>query len=96
MAFITRKGDVTTGHEDYPSRPSIRGSEWVYESNTPIVTIGHSYAVHCNSLPSCHGGVQSSGSIFVFIDGKAIGRIGDSVSCGDFVATGSNWIDIAV
>jgi uncharacterized Zn-binding protein involved in type VI secretion len=40
-------------------------------------------------MGGCHDGVASSGSPNVFVNGKPVCRIGDAISCGDTMATGS-------
>ena len=47
----------------------------------------------CVAHPA-HSGVIASGSASVYINGKAAGRIGDSVSCGGSVAVGSSNVMI--
>jgi len=94
MAKVVRKGDATTGHSCYAPTILAEGSDWIKDTGIPVVHIGHAIVPHsCPSSPP-HGGIQSTGSSFVFIDGKAVARIGDSISCGDFNAGGSSWIDI--
>jgi uncharacterized Zn-binding protein involved in type VI secretion len=90
MPGVTRLGDLTTGHDSFPSRPSIQASDNVLCNGIGVVRVGDAYAVHCNPLPICHGGVLSSGSSSVFINSLPCGRIGDAVSCGDHVAEGSD------
>ena len=89
MPAVTRKGDMCTGHGDFPPRPSTQGSPNVFVNGIPAHREGDSWAVHCNSQPVCHGGVLAKGSSTVFVNGKQLGRIGDPVSCGSSVATGS-------
>ena len=89
MPQVTRKGDLCTGHADFPSRPSTQGSPNVFVNGIPAHREGDSWAVHCNSQPVCHGGVLAKGSSTVFVNGHQLGRIGDPVSCGSSVATGS-------
>lgn len=83
MSAVTRLGDITTGHDGFPPRPSVSASSTVFVNGLGVVRMGDSYAGHP------HPGSLSSGSSTVFIEGKACGRIGDSVSCGDTVAVGS-------
>jgi uncharacterized Zn-binding protein involved in type VI secretion len=53
--------------------------------------LGDGWHAHtCPSIPETHASTQASGSPTVFVNGKALARIGDSVACGSFVATGSS------
>lgn len=90
MPAVTRLGDMCTGHGAFPPRPSTSGSGNVFVNGIPVHRKGDSWASHCNSRPSCHGGTLASGSSTVFANGKDIGRIGDPVDCGSSVATGSS------
>ncbi|KEP69630.1 hypothetical protein DL1_03300 [Thioclava dalianensis] len=89
MPAVTRKGDMGTGHGPWPSRPSTGGSENAFVNGIAVHRQGDAWAVHCNPEHVCHGGVLASGSSTVFVNGKPIGRVGDPVSCGSSVASGS-------
>lgn len=78
-----------TGHGPWPSRPSTGGSENAFVNGIAVHRQGDAWAVHCNPEHVCHGGVLASGSSTVFVNGKPIGRVGDPVSCGSSVASGS-------
>lgn len=88
MPAISRLGDLTTGHDSFPPRPSDSASSDVFINGIGAVRIGDHFALHCNPF-TCHDGVESSGSSTVFINGRAAARIGDSISCGDIIAEGS-------
>lgn len=90
MPAVTRLGDTCTGHADFPPRESTSGSPNVFVNGKPAHRQGDSWAVHCNSVPVCHGGTLASGSSSVYVNGRQLGRIGDSVSCGSTVASGSS------
>ena len=89
MAALSRKVDVCTGHANFPPRNSIEGSPNVFVNGSPVNRVGDAWAIHCNSSPSCHDAVSSSGSGTVFINNAAACRIGDDISCGSSVAQGS-------
>ena len=90
MPAVTRLGDACTGHGDFPSRPNIAASGNVYANGNAVHREGDGWAVHCNSVPVCHGGSLASGSTTVFVNSKQIGRVGDPVDCGSSVAEGSS------
>ena len=54
----------------------------------PAYRQGDRWVTHC-AEDSCHDGTLSGGSSSVFVNGKPLGRIGDDVSCGSVVASGS-------
>lgn len=62
----------------------------MFVNGLPAHREGGAWATHCNSVPICHGGALASGSSAVFVNGKPVGRIGDPVDCGSFVADGSD------
>lgn len=84
---VCRLGDYSTGHEDYPPRPNIEASTTVFVNGLGVHCVGDAWATHCDE--SCHGGVLQTGSSTVFVNGKAVGRIDDPISCGDYVRDGS-------
>lgn len=92
MEAVTRLGDITTGHDGFPPRPSVEASTDVFVDGLGVVRVGDSYAVHCNSTPSCHDGRLLQGSPTVFVNGKPMGRVGDPVDCGDTVAEGAETV----
>jgi len=90
MPAITRLGDNDTGHGCWPPRPSSQASINVYVNGIAIHRQTDARAAHtCPSIPETHSSTLATGSLTVFINGKNCGRIGDSVTCGGFVAKGS-------
>lgn len=89
MSAVARKGDMCTGHGDFPPRPSATGSANVIIEGAAAHCVGDGWESHCNSKPSCHGGSLSAGSGSVMVNGKALGRVGDPISCGSAVAGGA-------
>lgn len=92
MPAVTRQGDSCTGHGSFPPRPSTGGSGDVYANGIAVHRQGDGWAAHCNSTPICHGGSLATGSGSVFANGAQLGRIGDPVDCGSFVAAGSTTV----
>ncbi|MDD3675231.1 PAAR domain-containing protein [Thauera propionica] len=89
MPAVTRLGDLCTGHGCYPPRPSISAASTVYVNGLPAHRVSDAWAAHgCARCPA-HGGTLARGSSTVFAEGRAIGRIGDPVDCGSYVAHGS-------
>lgn len=88
MPGITKLGDTCTGDSCFPPRSNIAGSPDVFVNGVPAHRQGDAWAVHCCGN-SCHGATLSVGSSTVFVNGKAVGRIGDSISDGARSAVGS-------
>ncbi|WP_116131180.1 PAAR domain-containing protein [Tropicimonas sp. IMCC34043] len=89
MPAVTRRGDMGTGHADWPARASVGGSGDVFVNGIPVHRNGDGWAVHCNPPGQCHASALAGGSSTVFANGKGGGRVGDAVACGSKVATGS-------
>lgn len=92
MPGAIRLGDVSTGHPHcYPARPNVEASGDVMINGKGAHRVGDAWAIHgaCKDH-SPHGGVAASGSSNVFVNGRNLCRIGDSISCGDIMAEGSN------
>ena len=89
MPAAVRLGDTCTGHGDWPPRANVSASSDVFINGKGAHRVGDAWAVHCNSVPVCHGGSQATGSSTVFVNGKPLARVGDSVSCGSANAAGS-------
>jgi len=88
MPAVTRLGDLCTGHGCWPPRPNVQASPNVFANFIPVHRQGDKWARHC--CKKCHSGVLAAGSPNVWVNNKQIGRIADPVSCGSFVASGSN------
>ena len=96
MPAVVRLGDISTGHPHcYPARANIEASDFVSIDGRGVHCVGDAWGVHgACPIHSPHGGVAAAGSSFVTIDGKAVCRIGDPISCGDTMATGSDFVFI--
>ena len=88
MSGIARLGDTGTGHEAYPSHSIITSSSNVFVNGIGVATVGDTLESHCDE-DGCHEGTLASGSSTVYANSKAICRIGDSVSCGGTISSGS-------
>lgn len=88
MPAASRLGDLCTGHDCYPPRPSTGASGDVYINGIGAHRQGDGWASHCCG-PACHASALSGGSGSVFVNGQPLGRIGDAVGCGSVVAQGS-------
>ncbi len=84
----------STGHGTWHPTVSTGGSDFVFIANQPAIHVGHLFAVHTKTgrSPSPHIPVVSEGSSFVKINGSPMSRIGDSMGCGDAIATGCDFV----
>lgn len=90
---ITLLGHNCTGHGAYPPRANSEADDYLLVNGTPVHCVGHGWSVHCDPTPSCHAGSLAGGSALMTVNGRAVGRIGDPVSCGGSVAQGdSYWV----
>lgn len=93
MPPITRIGDLSSGDPcGAPSHPPIVGSPNVFVEKIPAVRVGDQYADHACPASSSHSSSASSGSSTVFVNGKPVHRIGDSVSCGSTSSKGAGTV----
>lgn len=88
MPGATRLSDTCTGHGCYSSRPNIAASSDVIVNDRGSHRQGDGWASHCCII--CHSGNLASGSATVYVNDRQAGRIGDPVSCGSSVQTGSD------
>lgn len=84
-----RLNDRCTGHGCFSSRINVAASNDVFVNDRGSHRQGDAWKTHRCFLSS-HAGVLAKGSPTVFVNDKQMGRIGDSVSCGSRVMTGSS------
>lgn len=94
MPAITRRGDLSAGHEGYhPTAVTIPNNGTVYVNGILAAVQGGSFATHTKpkSPPheEGHERVITGGSGTVFVEGKPVTRIGDDIADGDASAQGS-------
>lgn len=90
MPGVVRLGDICTGHGCWPPRPNVSASGDVFTNNIGTHRVGDGWAPHCCCpIPAVHASSQASGSPNVFVNNRAVARIGDSIACGSSNATGS-------
>ena len=82
MPNVALIGSMTAGACSAPPTAINQGSS----------NVGSGIVPHPRPKQSPHGGSVSSGSQNVFVNGKPIARIGDPISCGDKIATGSGTV----
>lgn len=93
---IATVGSICTGHDNFPPRLAITGSDSVFINGKAVHCVYDLWETHCNhgKNRSCHDAFLLSGSETIFVGGKAVGRVGDLLSCGSFIASGSEDVGI--
>lgn len=81
---VCRLGDVCTGHHG-SGAPSITGASSVFINGFPVNKVYDHWRKHEHTDP-----VLLTGSTTVFVETLNMGRVGDLLSCGATVATGSD------
>jgi len=93
MKPITLLGHSCTGHGAWPPRANSEGDDYLIVNGKPVHCVGHAYPSHCDPDSNCHSGKLAGGSALMTVNGNAVGRIGDPVSCGGNAAEGDGyWI----
>lgn len=87
---VCRLADMTMGHGCYPPQVLLEGSEDVFIEGIPAHRVGDKIQKHC--CKGCHPSTSAIGSSSVFVNGKAIMRIGDSADCGSIMMTGASTV----
>lgn len=80
----------TTGHACWPSTTICQACSTVIVQGLPAACVSHAAIPHtCITLPfPTHGLVVASASGSVIIENLPAARVGDSMSCGDLIASG--------
>ena len=94
MPAVTLKGMRCSGHGAFAARACVSGEDSFTINGQPVVVVGCAYAPHTDTR-STHGGHLSAGARGFTINGKAVGRMGDPISCGSRVAEGLAAFTIA-
>lgn len=97
MRALARAGDPTTGHdgEIYPPTIVTGGSSKVTIQGKPALNKDNLVHVeHCKVVYpyDCHSGSLITFSTKVLIEGASAVRVGDTLSCGDVIASGSTKV----
>jgi uncharacterized Zn-binding protein involved in type VI secretion len=88
---VTRVGDKTVGHGDFPPREAISGSPDVYANTLAVNRVGDLWADHPGKAPHVLGQKDKTADLpkaCVFANNLGVARIGDKVEA-DTIAGGS-------
>jgi uncharacterized Zn-binding protein involved in type VI secretion len=98
MPAVARLGDKCSGHGCFPGRANDSASSDVFVNSLGVHRVDDHWIDH-TCKKKTHDGTLGTGSSTVFVNGKAVGRIGDDVSsingdgddiCGSTIAQGSS------
>lgn len=84
---VSRLNDIDSGHDCHSPRNNVQASANVFINKRGVHRVGDLWAPHC--CEGCHTGTTAAGSSSVFVNGQAASRIGDQISCGSVIMTGS-------
>jgi len=87
MSAVARLTDQCSGHVPFPPRANVSASTDVFINNLGAHRVTDVWEVHCAG--SCHDSTLAEGSPTVFVNGLALGRVGDQIACGSTIASGS-------
>lgn len=89
MPAATRLGDYCTGHDLCPAVPLVESSGDVFVNGLGAGRQGDHYSSHGCIAHAGHQDVIAAGSTTVFVNGKPMARVTDTVSLGGSVRDGS-------
>ena len=85
---VARLSDSCTGHGCFQSRMSVSASDDVVINNRGAHRVSDQWQEH--TCVTTHGSYLEAGSSSVYVNGLPLGRVGDPIACGSFVASGSD------
>lgn len=88
MPAVAVVGSLCSGHDGFPPRRAIEGDPSFLIDGIPIHCDGMAWEEHSAPDQDPHPGYGVASGSF-FINGKAACMVGDKVSCGSTIVTGS-------
>lgn len=87
MAGIVLDKAKTSGHDMYPPTVVNASSSTVKINGKRVVLHGDPITPHTKTVKphDTHGGTVIATSSKLFIEGKAVARLGDKITCGDVI-----------
>lgn len=90
MPAVTRLGDLSTPDPcGAPARGNDVASPNVFVNSKKVHRKTDGWIDHACPASAPHDATTTGGSSTVFVNGLAITRVGDSISCGSTIAQGS-------
>ena len=99
MPPVARQSDPSTGHSCWavPQSPTSSASS-VFANGQKVLRTGDGYSAHPFTCPPPirlpHAGTVAGGSGSVHAEGAAVARVGDPISCGGTIASGSGDVQV--
>ena len=87
---VVRVGDLSTGHGAHPARRALNGNLKLFIGGLAAVCEGDLWEEHSTDPDGPAYAVSSNPKLYV--DGKPVIVVGDQLTCGDSVATGSDTL----
>lgn len=88
MPGVVRFGDICSGHGCWVPRPNIMASTNVLVNGLGVHRATDKWAIHACAPPH-DGFAVPIGPMNVLVNGLPVAKIGDPVSCGSTMVTGS-------
>lgn len=88
MANVAYSSSYSEGKCGHPPSIAASWSANVFANSLGVVRQADGFTIHPDGAHP--GRVVSSGSSTVFANSRQLARIGDPISCGDAIATGSS------
>ena len=88
---VAKLDSLCSGHDDFQQRNPVTCSDSLFVTGLGVISIGDTWEFHEHGGKN-HDSVQSTGSSSIFVNNKAVARIGDSIECGSTVMTGSDTV----
>ena len=86
MPNVAHVDCVTTGHGSWPPTDFAESASKTFVHGKLIVRVGDSKTTHYNAAPTSCSEPVVSGSGTVYVEGQAIGRLGDDTGGGGMIA----------
>ncbi len=89
---VVRVGDLSTGHGTHSPRRALEGNLKLFIGGLAVVCEGDLWEEHATDPDGPAYAVSSHPKLYV--DGKPVIVVGDQLTCGDTVATGSEFMTV--
>ena len=94
-------GCFCSGHEGWPSRPTVSASPDVYVEDAASHRVGDLWNMHTCGIDGhnhegrqTHDGITVSGSSDVYVNDVAKARVSDLVDCGSLILSGAESVKV--
>lgn len=91
MANVATKASKSVGKCGKPPTTPTSWSPNVFAEGLNVLRQSDTWKEHCTT--DCHTPTQAEGSATVFANGLPLARVGDSMDCGDEIASGAGTVN---